>query len=61
MKILFNENLPSVKSATDLSNELLKNDEFYKAISAHPNFDLSTASPKIIADLFKKSDLEFKV
>lgn len=61
MKIIFNENLAGVKSATDKSNELLKNDEFYKAISDHPNFDLSTASPKIIADLLKKSDLEFKV
>lgn len=61
MKIIFNENLAGVKSATDKSNELLKMEEFYKAISDHPNFDLSNASPKIIAELLKKSDLEFKV
>ncbi|MGZ0016802.1 hypothetical protein [Yeosuana sp. AK3] len=61
MKILFNENLAGVKSATDKANELLKNDEFYKTISDHPSFDLSTASPKIISELLKKSDLEFKV
>lgn len=61
MKIIFNENLAGVKSATDKTNELLKNAEFYKAIANHPNFDLSTASPNIIADLLEKSDLEFKV
>jgi hypothetical protein len=61
MKIIFNENIASVKSAADKSNELLKNAEFYKAIANKPNFDLSTASPKIVADLLEKSDLEFKV
>jgi len=61
MKITFNENLAGVKSATNKSNELLKMEEFYKAISDHPNFDLSNASPKIIAELLNNSDLEFKV
>lgn len=61
MKIIFNEDLAGVKSATEKSNELLKNVEFYKAIANHPNFDLSTASPKIIANLLERSELEFKV
>ena len=61
MKIIFNEDIAAVKSATDKSNDLLKNAEFYKAIANHPNFDLSTASPAIIAGLLDKSDLEFKV
>lgn len=61
MKIIFNENLAGVKAAVDKANELLKKIEFYKAISDHSNFELSTASPKIVADLLEQSILDLKV
>ncbi|MCX6307220.1 MAG: hypothetical protein NT040_19820 [Bacteroidetes bacterium] len=61
MIIIFNDEHTRVKAATALSNGILKNPVFFKAISDHPSFDLSTASPQIIADLMAKSDLEFKI
>ncbi len=61
MKILFNDDIIIVKSAVEKSNGLLNNVDFFNEISNHPSFDLSTASPKIIADLMKHSNLEFKI
>ncbi len=61
MKIIFNDNQPKIQEATDLANSVLGNPIFYTKIKEKDSFDLSTASPQIIADLIEKSNLEFTV
>ncbi|GEQ87429.1 hypothetical protein ULMS_29370 [Patiriisocius marinistellae] len=61
MIITFNDKQPKVEEATEMANSILKNPVFYSKIREKNNFDLSTASPQIIADLIENSDLEFKV
>ncbi len=61
MIITFNDKQQKVEEATEMANSILKNSLFYSKIREKDNFDLSTASPQIIADLIEQSDLEFKI
>lgn len=61
MKIIFRDRLPIVEEAVNKANRLLNNEEFFKGIASYGVFDMSTASPDIIANLMKQSKLEFKV
>lgn len=61
MKIIFDDDNQKVQNAVDLANSILKNEVFYNKINKKDSFDLSTASPEIIAELIKKSELEFEV
>ncbi|MFT4612405.1 MAG: hypothetical protein ACJA1H_002176 [Glaciecola sp.] len=59
MIIIFKDKHSKVEAATALANSVLKNPMFYDEIRKKNHFDLSTASPSIIADLIKQSNLEF--
>ena len=61
MKVKFNDENETVQKAVQMANEVFKNKDFYSRIRQELKFDLSTATPKIIADLIENSNLEFKV
>jgi hypothetical protein len=61
MKIVFDDEDPSVQQATQMANSIFTNEEFYKRIRQETKFDLSTAKPAVIAELILNSSLEFKV
>lgn len=61
MIITFDDRQPKVEEATNKANSILNKSEFYTKIREKDKFDLSTATPQIIADLIEQSDLEFKI
>jgi hypothetical protein len=61
MKIIFTEDIREVAQATEMSNQLLNEPEFYRQIESHQKFDDSNISPAVIAGLMKDSTLEFKI
>lgn len=61
MKITFNDEHKNVQQAVQMANSVLANEDFYARIRQVTKFDLSTATPAIIADLINNSSLDFKV
>lgn len=61
MNVNFNDEDQRVQEATQMANSILKNETFYDNIRRKEKFDLSTASPSIIANLILNSTLVFKV
>lgn len=61
MRIIFKDNHPKILEATEMANSVLINQMFYNKICEKESFDLSTASPQIIAALIAESNLEFKI
>ncbi len=61
MNVIFNGSNSNVKVAIEMANSILLNPKFYQKIRAKSKFDLSTASPQIIANLIQGSSLEFEV
>lgn len=61
MKIIFNDENLNIQQAVQMANSILKNEDFYEKIRQISKFDLSTATPYVIADLIANSNLEFKI
>lgn len=61
MKIVFIESNEVVREAVQKANALLTDTTFLQAIRDKDRFDLSTATPAVIADLIASSELEFSV
>jgi len=61
MNITLVSNHGKVQTAVEMANSVLNNELFYSRIREKESFDLSTASPAVIADLIQNSDLTFKV
>jgi hypothetical protein len=61
MLVVFKVKLPKVEIATEMANALLVNSEFIQKIRDKDSFDMSTASPQVIADLIEASRLEMEI
>lgn len=61
MKIEYNGNYTKIINAVQVANNLLNNNEFYRLISEHSEFDLANVSPNILSKLIFNSKLVFIV
>jgi len=61
MIITFNDEHEKIQIAVQMANMVFENEIFYERIRQVTRFDLSTATPEIIAELIASSRLEFKV
>ena len=61
VQISFQEEHLHVIKAVSLANQLLNDPMFYSNIAAKDHFDLSTASPPVVAEVLQNSNLVFAV
>lgn len=61
MKVIFNDENENVEKAVQMANDVFKKQDFYSKIRQELKFDLSSASPTILAELIQNSNLVFKV
>lgn len=61
VQIVSSEDNATVQTAVNQANEILNNETFYNSIRQKESFDLSTASPRQVADIFKATSLVFTI
>lgn len=61
IKIKYRGNRENIRLAVKLSNQLLRNPEFYKRISEYPFFDMADVTPAFISSLMQNTTIEMSI